>query len=977
MSGGHDRETWDTLQRAFRQVLEQPESERAAFLARLELAEPVRRELEELLESSSGAARALEPLEAVAAPMPERIGDYVILRELGRGGMGVVYEAEQQQPRRLVAVKTLRVDTLSSAVLRRFEREAQVLARLQHPGIAQVYGSGTARLGALELPYFAMELVRGEPIVRWATSRGLSLHERVELVARVADAVQHAHSAGVIHRDLKPSNLLVTENGEPKVLDFGVAQATESDRLLATQHTALGQLVGTLPYMSPEQTASGRERIDARSDVYALGVVAYELLAGRLPLELADVPPLEALRRIQQVDPPRAGTLEPRLRGDLETVLGKALEKDRERRYASASDLALDLRRFLRHEPVLARPASRAYLLTRWVRRHRIASASIAALFVVLTTSTAISMRLAIQRSDALAEAETARDTAQSRGRELEEASARLAEALAAANTSLVEAERQKAIADAVRTFLSEDVLGLADPARESDRELTVAEALDRSALRLETRFSEAPEVELALRRVLVSSYQSLRLPEKALVHAQRTVELVRAAHGAESRPERDARRELAVVQIDLGRLDVALTELALLHELDERDRAPDDPDRLRGLAMLGSVEYQFDKPERALALLSEAVERAPRASGIDATELWRWRQKLAQVQQRLSRYDEALAGLEALLGEQRAALGPDHPHVLDTSASLALVCMDRNELGRAEREARDALARSERVLGKSHLGTLMVKGVLANVLQRAGQFDEALALLEEVLAGQRSRGELATAERIATQYTIASLRHSRGELAQAEELARATLAEATAHLGEHHATTVVSLNLLGMILQATGRLEEARALFERLVVASTAAHGRLHANTASAVSNLASTVEAMGDHERALPLHLEAVELHERIFGRDNASTWMVRSNLGGLHVLRAEYVEAEVELRAAAEGLERTLGARHWLVGNARHKRGVALLHLRRAPEAERELRESVAILEASLGARHARTEAVRRLITQIEAIRAESGN
>lgn len=971
-----DRESWEALQRAFREAVALPEGERKAFVAWLGLDEPSRQELEELIDSNADAARALEPLEFAAASPPEMIGEFRILRELGRGGMGVVYEAEQQQPRRLVAVKTLRVDTLSSAALRRFEREAQVLARLQHPGIAQVYGSGTAALGGTELPYFAMELVRGEPLVRWAVSRGLALHERVELIAKVADAVQHAHAAGVIHRDLKPSNLLVTENGDPKVLDFGVAQATDSDRLLSTQHTALGQLVGTLPYMSPEQTTSGHETIDARSDVYALGVVAFELLAGRLPLELGDVPPLEALRRIQQVDPPRAGTLEPRLRGDLETVLGKALEKDRERRYASASEFALDLRRFLRHEPVLARPASRAYLLSRWVRRHRIASASVVALFVVLLAATAISTQLAMQRRDALDDAEKARDVAQERGRELEAASEKLASALQAANESLAETERQKAVALAVRAFLSDDVLGLADPTRESDRELTVAEALDRSAVRLEARFSDAPEVELALRRVLVTAYQNLRLHEKALVHAQRTVELVRAAHGADSGPERDARRELAVVEIDLGRLDSAVTQLALLHELDEHDRTPDDPDRLRNLAMLGSVEYQLDRPERALGLLAEAVERAPRASAIRATELWRWRQKLAQVQQRLSRYDEALVSFENLLAEQRAALGPDHPHVLDTSASLALVCMERNELERAEREARDALARSERVLGTSHLGTLMVKGVLANVLQRAGQFDEALVLLESVLAGQRARGALTTAERLVTQYTLASLRHSRGELAAAEELVRATLAESVERLGHSHATTVVSLNLLGMILQSSGRLEEARTIFERLVTASTAAHGRLHANTASAIGNLAATVEAMGDLDRALPLYRESVELHERIFGRENASTWTARSNLGGLYVLREQHAEAESELRASAAGLSRTLGARHWLVGSTRHKLGIALLHLRRASEAERELRESVVILESTLGPEHSRATAVRRLIEQIEAIRAENG-
>ena len=300
-------------------------------------------------------------------PAPLRIAHYRILRLLGEGGMGAVYEAEQDSPRRVVALKVVRPGLASPELLKRFAHEAQILARLHHPGIAQVYEAGLADDGQ---PFFAMEFIRGLPLDEYANRHGLDLAARVGLVARVCDAVQHAHDQGVIHRDLKPANILVEETGQPKVLDFGVARATDADLLTAAGLTRTGQLLGTPNYMSPEQVTGDPAAIDRRADVYALGVILFELAAHRLPYRLEDRPLAEAARLILEQDPPRLGSLDPELRGDVETIVAKALEKDPARRYASAADLAADLRRWLAHEPILARPPSALYHLRKFARRH-------------------------------------------------------------------------------------------------------------------------------------------------------------------------------------------------------------------------------------------------------------------------------------------------------------------------------------------------------------------------------------------------------------------------------------------------------------------------------------------------------------------------------------------------------------------------------------------------------------------------------
>ncbi len=368
--------------------------------------------------------------------LPPRIGRYRILGLLGEGGMGAVYEAEQDSPHRAVALKVIRPGFLAPAFLRRFAHEVEILGRLHHPGIAQIYEAGVAEDGQ---PFFAMEYIRGLPLGEYARLRALTVRARVELLARVCDAAQHAHDQGVVHRDLKPANILVDEGGQPKVLDFGVARATDADLLTGAGLTRTGQLLGTPNYMSPEQVTGDPAAIDHRADVYALGVILFELLAHALPYQLTNRPLAEAARLVLEQDAPRLGSINPELRGEVETIVGKALEKDRARRYASAADLAADLRRWLAHEPILARPPSALYYLRKFARRHTALVGGVLAAFAALLVGTVVSVLFAWRAAEnaAVAQQEKREATYQTYR-------ARLAAAVAAlSNNDVADAARQ------------------------------------------------------------------------------------------------------------------------------------------------------------------------------------------------------------------------------------------------------------------------------------------------------------------------------------------------------------------------------------------------------------------------------------------------------------------------------------------------------------------------------------------------------
>ena len=352
--------------------------------------------------------------------LPDRIGRYHIKRVIATGGMGTVYEAAQENPRRVVAVKVMKQGIASKSALRRFEYEGQILGRHRHPGIAQIYEAGTHvpdpsrdREGAV--PYFAMEYIpNAKTITKYAEEKKLGTRQRMELFAKVCDAVHHGHQKGIIHRDLKPSNILVDSTGQVKIIDFGVARSTDSDMAVTTLQTDVGQLIGTLQYMSPEQCDADPHDIDIRSDVYALGVVFYEMLCGKPPYDLTCVAMHQATRIIREQHPTKLSTLDRTLRGDVETIALKALEKERDRRYQSTADFAHDIQRYLTGEAILARRASVVYQLRLFARRNKAVFASLAAVLVVLVGGIAVSTTLYVRAERARSETAAERDRAAS-----------------------------------------------------------------------------------------------------------------------------------------------------------------------------------------------------------------------------------------------------------------------------------------------------------------------------------------------------------------------------------------------------------------------------------------------------------------------------------------------------------------------------------------------------------------------------------
>ena len=323
--------------------------------------------------------------------IPRRIGPYKISAIIGQGGMGTVFKAMQESPRRAVALKVMKRGVTSRSARKRFEYEAQTLGRLRHENIAQIYEAGTHDGEEASQPYFAMEYIpNARSITEYADNKNLGTRERLALFAKVCEAIQHGHQKGIIHRDIKPGNILVTSNGIPKVIDFGVARSTDSDMAITTVRTDLGQLIGTLQYMSPEQCDADPDDIDTRSDVYGLGMVLYELLTGSPPYDIRNAAIHEAIRVIREEEPTRLSSMKRSLRGDIETMTLKALQKNRAVRYQSATELSQDIVRYLHDEPISARPPGMIDKIRRYVRKHKTVAVSAALIFVILITSSVI-----------------------------------------------------------------------------------------------------------------------------------------------------------------------------------------------------------------------------------------------------------------------------------------------------------------------------------------------------------------------------------------------------------------------------------------------------------------------------------------------------------------------------------------------------------------------------------------------------------
>ncbi len=819
---------------------------------------------------------------ANAARLPSTIGHYRIIRLLGEGGMGAVYEAEQDQPRRRVALKVIKSAWADGELLRRFELESQTLGRLHHPGIAQIYEAGTAETGFGSQPFFAMEIIHGKPLIEYAKAKHLNTRQKLALMIQICEAVEHAHQRGIIHRDLKPGNILVEESGQPKILDFGLARVTDGD-MQATRQTDMGQLLGTLAYMSPEQVSADPLALDTRSDVYALGVILYELLAGKLPYEVSRHV-YEVVKTIQQVDPKPLSSTNREYRGDIETIVAKALEKDKTRRYGSAAEFAADIRRYLEDRPIAAKPASTGYQLQKFARRNKVLVTGTLAVFLTLVVGVMVSTWEAVR--------------------------ARRAE---------LHAQAETATAQAVVDFLQNDLLAQASankqagPKTKPDPDLKVRTALDRAAERVGDRFEKQPEVEAAIRFTIGQTYTDLGLYPEARKQLEQALDLRRKVLGVENPQTLRTAVKLGQVTDFLGKYAEAETLLSQTLQMERRVLGPEHPDTLACMSNLCRVFSDQGKYEQAEALYKETIQLQRRVLGPEHHDTLGNMANLGWVYLHQGKQAQAEELFRQTLEIRSRVLGPEHPDTLSAMVSLGWAYNVENKYAQAEVLQNQALEIQRRVLGPGHPGTLGTMNNLARTYSDEMKYAEAEALLSQTLEVER---RVLGPEHPTTLTSMANLSRvylGQGKYALAEALYRQTLEIQTRVLGPNHPITAFTKYNLAWVDMVQGKYAEAEALYVQAIEINRRVKGPEDSDTLAFMEGLAETYRLEGKYVQAEALYKQTLEIRRRTGGPDDPATLYTMFSLADVYKSERRYPEAETLVNHVLEIRRRTLGPDH----------------------------------------------------------------
>jgi len=809
---------YERAEQLFHEAMAQGPRKRSKFLdERCAGNDSLREEVESLLCAHLAATTFLEtpaadllPAEGpILVPQPlntDRVGAYRLVRMIASGGMGTVYEAEQDNPRRRVALKLMKHGLATRSTLRRFEHESQILGRLRHPGIAQIYEAGTHGDGATAVPYFAMEFIEGTDLIRHARARNLTPRQRLELFVRVCDAVDHGHQHGVIHRDLKPANILVDTSGQPIVIDFGVARLTESDIQQTTVQTDFGQLVGTIPYMSPEQLAGDSGAIDARSDVYALGVVGYELLTGRLPYDLVNKALPEAIRTIRYDDPTLPGSIDVRLRGDLDTILGKALEKEKERRYRTASEFATDIRRYLADQPVSARPPSAIYQLRKFARRNR-AMAGGAALGVL-----GLMVGLAVAAWQAV-EATGQRNRAQA----------------------------EAATAERISDFL-ESILASANPKRPS-QDRSLRRVLEEAALRVDAELGDDPLVEASVRRTIGMTYHGVGDLDAAERHLRKAWDIRRTQLAGDDVEEGYALNDLVTVLREKG--DFVEAESLVRDALQHMRAALGDQNELVGclLINLGEILFNSGATEEAMPILEEGLAALwdLRSETADS-QIVETMGTLAYLLKGKGDLNAAIALARSVVDLERRKHGEDCEYVAGATLYLSEYVRDQGDaqsLIEAESLVRKAMGMFRRLGGDEDHNVAVCLGYLATIMNNQKRPVEAEALYRESVAMRRKLLGDDHYETAKGLYNLGLFLFTQNRLDEAESVFRELLAQRQRTLSPEHPRYAEAVAGLADTLCAQSREVEAATLLQSHYEALKSRLGDDDIRTRSAMASL------------------------------------------------------------------------------------------------------------------------------------------